>query len=174
MLLQLDLFNTSLRRLMDRIAGPVDPEWAKETERLLKQPEEVRFWRSKAWTLLEKPVFQRVKSFTELAVALHSLSTTMKSSEVPRQPRNLRLSSHLHNFFRMARADDEMRQFLSAAYEYLAAASEGLVEIPVTIIRALQEVERIAEIEEQALRGEQQDLLRFYLLQIARLTGENG
>lgn len=173
-LLQPDLFNTSLQRLMDGIAGPVDPEWAKETERLLKQPEEVRFWRSKAWTLLEKPVFQRVKSFTELAVALHSLSTTMKSSEVPRQPRNLRLSSHLHNFFRMARADDEMRQFLSAAYEYLAAASEGLVEIPVTIIRALQEVERIAEIEEQALRGEQQDLLRFYLLQIARLTGENG
>jgi hypothetical protein len=38
----------------------------------------------------------------------------------------------------------------------------------------MKEVERIAAIEEQALGGDQQDRLRFYLLQIARITGENG
>jgi hypothetical protein len=141
-------------------------------QRLLSLPEEIRMWRSKAWALLEKPLFQRVRSFTELAVALHSLSP--KIGEAPRAPKNLKLSSHLHSFSRAARTDDEMREFLSAAYEYLAASSEGLIEVPVTIVRALQEVERIAEIEEQALRGPQQDLLRFCLLQIARITGENG
>ena len=37
-----------------------------------------------------------------------------------------------------------------------------------------EEVEKIIKIEEQALSPKEQDLLRFYLLQIARLTGENG
>jgi hypothetical protein len=74
----------------------------------------------------------------------------------------------------MSRADDEMRQFLAAAMEYLTIASEGLMEVPANIIRAMKEVERIAAIEEQALSGEEQDRLRFFLLQIARITGENG
>jgi aspartate/methionine/tyrosine aminotransferase len=172
-LLQPDLFNISSTSLLAGIEAPVDPQWARGIERLLNLPEEIRMWRSKAWALLEKPLFQRVRSFTELAVSLHSLSPK-PGGEAPRAPKNLKLSSHLHNFFRMARTDDEMREFLSAAYEYLAAASEGLIEVPVTIVRALQEVERIAEIEEQALRGPQQDLLRFCLLQIARITGESG
>jgi aspartate/methionine/tyrosine aminotransferase len=171
-LLQPGLFNTSITSLLDGIKAPIDPQWAQEMERLLGQPEEIRMWRSRAWALLEKPLFQRVRSFTELAISLHSLFP--KTSESPRVPKNLKLSSHLHNFFRMARTDDEMREFLSAAYEYLAAVSGGLIEVPVTIVRALQEVERIAEIEEQALRGPRQDLLRFCLLQIARITGENG
>ena len=80
----------------------------------------------------------------------------------------------MESFFRMSRADDEMRQFLAAATEYLTIASEGRVEVPANIIRAMKEVERIAAIEEQALTSEQQDRLRFYLLQIARLAGENG
>jgi hypothetical protein len=67
-----------------------------------------------------------------------------------------------------------MRQFLAAAVEYLNIAAEGQFEVPATIIRAMREVERIASIEEQALNPVQQDRLRFYLLQIARLAGENG
>jgi hypothetical protein len=67
-----------------------------------------------------------------------------------------------------------MRQFLGAALEYLGALSEGMIEVPVSIIRSMKEVERIAKIEDQALLPEQQQLLRFYLLQIARLAGENG
>jgi len=35
-------------------------------------------------------------------------------------------------------------------------------------------VKRIVRIEEQALPPHEQDMLRFYLLQIARAAGENG
>jgi hypothetical protein len=57
--------------------------------------------------------------------------------------------------------------------EYLAVVSEGMAEVPINIVRAMNEVEKIVKIEEQALSPKEQDLLRFYLLQIARLTGEN-
>ena len=39
---------------------------------------------------------------------------------------------------------------------------------------AIFSLELIARIEEQALPPEKQELLRFYMLQIARLAGENG
>jgi phage gp36-like protein len=77
-------------------------------------------------------------------------------------------------FFRASNAPDDMRQFLGAALEYLGALSEGMMEVPVSIIRSLKDVETIARIEEQALPPEKQQLLRFYMLQIARLAGENG
>ena len=49
-----------------------------------------------------------------------------------------------------------------------------MIEVPVAIIRSMKEVEKIAKIEEQALPPKKQQLLRFYMLQIARLAGENG
>jgi hypothetical protein len=67
-----------------------------------------------------------------------------------------------------------MRQFLAAALEYLSVVSEGMVEVPINIIRAMKEVERIAKIEEQVLSSPEQERLRFFILQIARLAGENG
>ena len=88
--------------------------------------------------------------------------------------REFKLPASLAHFFRMSRPDDEMRQFLAAAVAYLGTASGGTLEVPTTIVRAMRDVERIAEIEEQALSSAQQERLRFYLLQIARLAGENG
>jgi hypothetical protein len=70
--------------------------------------------------------------------------------------------------------DDEMRQFLVGAVEYLNAFTEGSIEVPVSIIRALNDVERIALIEESALPAVQQDALRCAVIQIARLAGESG
>jgi hypothetical protein len=67
-----------------------------------------------------------------------------------------------------------MGQFLTAAFEYLSGLSQQHIEVPTTVVRALKEVEHIIKIEEQALSAQQQEKLRFYLLQIARLTGENG
>jgi hypothetical protein len=173
-LLQPDLFNSRLSRLKELINGQIDQPWLDAVARLLAIPEDIRRWRSRAWALLEHPVFQRVESFVELAVALYSISSRGHTPELPVAVRGHRLPSRLDSFFRMSRADDEMRQFLAAAMEYLTIASEGLVEVPANIIRAMKEVERIAAIEEQALSPEQQDRLRFYLLQIARLAGENG
>jgi hypothetical protein len=173
-LLQEDLFNTKLESFMASIHGSVDPRWKEQVERLLRLPEMVRAWRSKAWGLLEEPVFQRVQSFAELAVALHSLSLHAPTSERSATGRGVKLSADLSNFFRMSGPEDEMRQFLAAALEYLSVASEGMVEVPINIIRAMKEVERIAKIEEQVLSSPEQEQLRFFILQIARLAGENG
>jgi hypothetical protein len=67
-----------------------------------------------------------------------------------------------------------MRQFLVGAVEQLSNITEGSIEVPVSIIRAINDVERIAMIEETAMPAEKQDVLRCCVLQIARLAGENG
>ena len=152
----------------------VDPEWTKEFKALLELPVAIRQWRAQAWALLEQPVLQRVEAFVELAVSLHAIASRDGMGEMSLSGRSARVPSRLDSFFRAGRVDDEMRQFLAAATQYLSIASEGLVEVPANIIRAMREVERIARIEEQALTSDQQDRLRCYLLQIARLTGENG
>ena len=46
--------------------------------------------------------------------------------------------------------------------------------MPISIIRAMNDVERIAQIEESALTPSEVDVIRCSLLQIARLAGENG
>ncbi|MEK6552686.1 MAG: hypothetical protein AABZ54_04470, partial [Bacteroidota bacterium] len=172
-LLQSNLFNTDSEVLLSSINGNVAPKWVDAMKKLLAVPDQVKLWREKIWNLLEQPVFQRVASFSELAIALHSLSSNNATRELPFAPKIIKLSSEITNFFQMS-GDDNMRQFLAAAFEYLSTVSEGMVEVPINIIRAIKEVERIIKIEEQALSIKQQDLLRFYLLQIARLTGENG
>lgn len=156
------------------IGRSIEEGWLEAVARLLSAPDEIRRWRSEAWALLENPVFQRVEAFVELAVSLYSLSGRKAVPEMPLTGRPSRIPSRLDSFFRMSREDDEMRQFLAAATEYLSVASEGMVEVPANIIRAMKEVERIAAIEEQALSPEQQSRLRMYLLQIARITGESG
>ena len=71
-------------------------------------------------------------------------------------------------------ADDPLRQFLIAAVQYLTELPGTLTDVPVDVLRALRDVERIVKIEEQALGPDQQALVRFYMLKIARLCGENG
>ncbi|MFA6598277.1 MAG: aminotransferase class I/II-fold pyridoxal phosphate-dependent enzyme [Ignavibacteriaceae bacterium] len=171
--LQPDFFNTDSAAFLSAIKGTVDAKWFNEIKKLLLLPEEVKFWRAKMWNLLEQPVTQRVASFVELAIALYSLSSNSQTKELSFAPKRLKLPTDLSNVLRMS-SDDNMHQFLAAAFEYLSVISEGMVEVPINIIRAIKEVERIIKIEEQALSPKQQDLLRFYLLQIARLTGENG
>lgn len=173
-LLQGDLFNTDANELLSAAGGVADERWRSDVEHLLTVPKEIRSWRSRIWDLLERPLFQRVQSFVELAVALNSLSSTHPLKSAPSPLREMKLSSELSHFFRAANTTDDMRQFLGASLEYLGALSEGMIEVPVTIIRSMKEVEKIAKIEEQALPPEKQQLLRFYMLQIARLAGENG
>jgi hypothetical protein len=173
-LLQADLFNTDLGHIMDAAGSKADAGWRTSVGKLLAMPVEVRAWRSKIWRLLEQPIFLRVQSFSELAVALHSLSANEPRGGAPSALREMKISSDLSHFFRASNSNDDMRQFLGAALNYLTSISEGMVEVPVAIIRSLKEVEQIARIEEQALSPEEQELLRFYMLQIARLAGENG
>lgn len=173
-LLQSDLFNTNITQLLNGSDRRADAEWRMDVDRLLGVAVEIRSWRVRIWELLERPLYQRVQSFVELALALNSLSSTHVLKSEPGPLRARKMSSELSHFFRASNATDDMRLFLGAALEYLGALSEGMMEVPVSIIRSLKEVETIAKIEEQALSPEKQQLLRFYMLQIARLAGENG
>jgi aspartate/methionine/tyrosine aminotransferase len=173
-LLQQDLFNTDLDTLLEHVSGPIVDEWRAEVSRLLRVPQQIHDWRVIIWDMLGDSIVQRVRSFAELATALYAFAATRSFSVTPSANRGARLSPALANFFRTARADDEMRDFLSGAIEYLSSFTDGNLEMPVSIIRAMNDVERIAHIEESALPPEKQNLFRHCVLQIARLAGENG
>lgn len=170
-LLQPDPFNTEIEALLAEV-GPAPPDaWRREVERLLAIPARIRALRAKAWELLFEPIFERVSRFVELASALHSVArrhalagTAAAAPPTLRQAMGYLRSTH----------EDSLQQFLLAAFEYLSAPL-GALELPTNLVRAMKkDVERLVRIEEQALPARQQDLLRFYLLEIARLAGENG
>jgi hypothetical protein len=169
-LLQKDLFNTDIDLLLEHVTGRIDDGWRAEVAKLLQLPRQIHDWRLIIWDVMGDSIYQRVQSFSELATALYSFSAARSSGGA----RAARLSPALSGFFRTARADDEMRSFLLDAVEYLSSFAEGNIEVPVSIIRAMNDVERIAQIEESALPPAKQDVIRTCLLQIARLAGENG
>jgi hypothetical protein len=173
-LLQNNLFNTDPDQIMGFSNDVLDDVWRRQVSHLLQLPEKIRYWRSIIWDVMEESIYQRVQSFTELATALHSFSSTRSFGALLPPPHGAKLPSALSGFIRTARGDDEMRQFLVGAVEYLSSFTGGSIEIPVSIIRALNDVERIALIEESALPAARQDVLRCAVLQIARLAGENG
>ncbi|HVM71460.1 MAG TPA: pyridoxal phosphate-dependent aminotransferase [Anaerolineales bacterium] len=173
-LLQKNLFNTDMDVLLEHVSGRVEPDWSSQVEQLLRLPRQIHDWRLIIWDVMGESLYQRVQSFSELATALYSFSAARSSGAAPAAARAARLSPALSGFFRTARADDEMRSFLIDAVEYLSSFAEGNLEVPVSIIRAMNDVERIAQIEESALPAGKQDVIRTCLLQIARLAGENG
>ncbi len=168
-LLQPNLFNAEISELTKHIAGDIDKEWIIEVEKLLNIRKSVDKWRNKIWTLLERPVFTRVNSFVELASALYPLTLQTAANDLPFMPKSNKLPIYDKNG-----SDENMNKFLSAAFNLLSAISEDKVDVPINIIKALQEAKNIIKIEQQALSEKEQRLLRFYLLQIARITGENG
>jgi len=173
-LLQKDLFNTDIDRLLEQVTGRIDDGWRAQVAQLLQLPGRIHDWRAIIWDVMGESIYQRVQSFSELATALYSFSAARSSGPASVSARAARLSPALSGFFRTARADDEMRNFLVDAAEYLSSFTDGNIEVPVSIIRAMNDVERIAQIEESALPTAKQDVIRTCLLQIARLAGENG
>lgn len=173
-LMQGNLFNTDPERMLADAHGKIDADWQAQVTEQLQLPEQVRYWRSVIWDLMGDSIYQRVQSFTELATALHSVSATRAPSASGVAARGQKMPTALTGFLRSARVDDEMRQFLLGAVEQLSNITEGSLEVPVSIIRAINDVERIALIEETAMPAEKQAVLRCCVLQIARLTGENG
>jgi hypothetical protein len=173
-LLQKDLFNTNIEIMLDGLTGRIDDSWKEDSAKLLQLPNQIRDLRSIIWDVMGESIYQRVQSFSELATALYSFSAARSFGGTPAASRGAKLSPALTGFFRTARADDEMRSFLVDAVEYLSSFADGNIEVPVSIIRAMNDVERIAQIEESALPLEKQDVIRGCILQIARLAGENG
>ena len=173
-LLQKDLFNTNIDLLLEDVTGGVADGWRTEVARLLQLPQQINYWRSKIWDIIGESIYQRVQSFSELAAALYSFSSTRSFEASPAVVHGAKLSPALVGFFRTASADDEMRHFLISAIEYLSSSAKENIEVPVSIIRAMNDVERIAQIEESTLSGAKQDVIRCCVLQIARRSGENG
>lgn len=173
-LFQENLFNTDMEHFMQPISGRVADGWQAEIAKLLQVPDQIGYWRSIIWDVLGESIYQWVQSFTELATALYSFSTARSFDMPPAIARGTKLSPALAGFFRTARADDEMRHFLIGALEYLNSITAGDIEVPVSIIRAINDVERLAQIEESTLSPEKQDVIRYCTLQIARLAGESG
>lgn len=171
-LLQPDLFNTDLDALLAQTGVAASSSWRQEVGRLLAIPARLRYWREKAWELLFEPVLDRVSRFVELAVALGSVArhAPHEGAFPGEAPPGLREAVG----YLRGTQEDSLQQFLAAAFEYLSAPL-GALELPANVVRAMKkDVERLVRLEEQALPSRQQDMLRFYLLQMARLVGENG
>jgi hypothetical protein len=175
-LLQPDLFNTSREVLREQIGGKIDQKWLEEINPRLALPVKIRNWRAHIWRMIESPIFTQVSSFVELAQALNSLTAGKSQKPIAlsiNPSRVFRLGSNIATLLHGVR-DDSMRQFLSSVVQYLTQLPESSEQVPINILRALEDVQTIIKIEEQALSKKEQDLLRFYILQMARLAGENG
>ena len=175
-LLQTNIFNTSVDALLTNIRGRVDDSWRKGLDPVLTLPEKIKELRESIWALISDPIQQQVESFVQLALAVHSLTSGRRWTKSPlsvEPGKIMRLGTQVSQSLRGVK-DDALRQFLVSVVQYLTQMPADMTELPIDIIRALQDVERIARIEEQVLSEKQQDLLRFYLLQMARWCGENG
>jgi hypothetical protein len=175
-LMQENIFNSDLDTFCKGISGKPDENWINQVEHALQIPQKIKLWRKQVWNTLREPIYGQVNSFVELALAINAISqgsgqgiqpVTTDISEI------LRIGSHVAKQLR-GTGDDSLRQFLTDVVQLLTQLPGSLTEIPVDIIRALRDVERIVQIEEQVLSGKEQEIERFFLLQIARLTGENG
>ena len=175
-LMQQNIFNADPEHFFAGISGKVEEKWKDQVENALHFPETIKLWREYIWSNLRDPIYGQVNSFVKLALAINAISqgsgqslkpVTTDISEI------LRLGSHVARQLR-GTGDDSLRQFLTDVVQLLTQLPGSLTEIPVDIIRALRDVERIVQIEEQVLSSKEQDIERFFLLQIARLSGENG
>ncbi len=174
-LLQENLFNTEPDVLLGRKDTTLTPDeaWLRQTEHLLRIPVKVRHWRKEIWQLIGEKVAGQVESFVQLSQAIDVLLKNQAANGIPFQSTDQRVLSQLHSGLRNV-TDDNLKQFLLAAMHYLNHQAQAAVELPVNVMRALRDVERIVKIEQQPLSSAEQEQLRFYILQIARLTGENG
>ena len=175
-LLQPDLFNTREETLL-RYTGEIrDDQWLQEMRNLLQIPVEVAGHREHIWDLIQEPIQQQVNSFNELALAISRISADEQAADLPFSTETeqvSKLGSQVADMLRGA-VDDSMRQFLIAVVQYLTRLPETTSEVPIDVLRALRDIERIIKIEEQPLSSDEQNKLRYYLLQIARLARENG
>lgn len=173
-LLQSNLFNTELDEILMPINGSASAAWQNDVQRLLEIPVKIGHWRARIWSLMEKNWFQRVQTFAELASALFAFSR-VRSFEAPSAiPSGLPLPGASVEFRKTSSRNDDVRGFLVAAAQYLNALTASSQEAPVVVIRAMNDVKRLAQLEESDLTPSDQDFLRFCLLQIARIAGENG
>ena len=175
-LLQPDLFNTS-PQVFEKING-YDPnsEWTFELIEHLRKPFRVKKWRQRIWDIIEEPILIQTQSFIELATAVYGLSMKhgQLSDAFPSDGNEIsKLGSQVTQLLKGV-GEDTIRQFYIASVEFLTQLPKSMTKIPVEVLKALHNVERIVKIEEQMFTEDDLEVVRYHLLKIARLCGENG
>jgi aspartate/methionine/tyrosine aminotransferase len=175
-LLQENLFNTRIESLTASLSTSPSEEWRKEMTDLLELPEQIKKWRAKTWELIGTNILNQVSSFVDLAKALTTLASNVSQNDHSidmGQSRSNRLINQVNTVLSGA-SDDSMRQFLHSVVEYISRLPQDSAQLPIDTMRVLHDIERIIKIDEQLLTRKEQSKLRFYILQMARLAGENG
>ncbi len=175
-LLQPDLFNVEMKALVSSFRVVAPKGWLLEMKHLLELPGRIQRWRQKTWDLIGENIFHQVSSFIDLAKALTTLAGSVAGKEAAinlGQSRSSRMINQVNSLLRGA-ADDSMRQFLHSVVEYISRLPENNDSLPIDTMRVLHDIKRIIKIDEQLLSQKEQSKLRFYILQMARLAGENG
>lgn len=175
-LLQKNIFNTDIKLITKNMEHEAPKQWEKEMAFLLEIPLKIKNYRKKIWSLIMNPIKQQVNSFVKLASALNALSEGKLNNSKQYSTGDLflkdvgaKVNKALKN-----ETDEKMRQFLYNAIYYLSSNMGEYQDIQVDVLKVLKDVKQIVKLEEQALNKNQQELFRFYLLAIARITGENG
>ncbi len=171
-LLQENIFNTDIAVYREKYGT----NRTALLQEILQRPEKIKNWRDEIWQLIGSKVKKQVSSFIDLARAIHGLSqrTALAGGLLGAEENKLpRLADDIQQLIQKD-AEDPMRRFLYSAATLLARASAENVQLPVDAVRALRDVRRIAQIDQQLLSPKEQNELRYYLLQIARLTNDNG
>lgn len=175
-LLQEDILNDSYEEFIKEIGHMYDQDWLAEIRKLIVLPLKIKSMRAEIWNILRVPIQNQVESFVKLATALHTLAKNelLNPNDFPAQPTTgIKLGMEITDLLRGS-VDDAMHRFFNAAVQYLTHLPQTQGKIPIDVIRVLKDVEQIVRIEGQAITREDQEILRYYILRIARLCGDNG
>ena len=140
-------------------------------------PQQIQHWRRQAWQLLCDPVYDQIQSFNKLAFALTALtgSQPAHAANTPlTAPEQLQQVARLVQKGLTAEKDEQLKSFLESSLSLLMELRQENRLVPIGVVRVLRDLDRIVRIEQQPLTPTQQRELNFYILQMARLAGENG
>jgi len=145
-------------------------DWRENVERLHHKREMTRFWREKIWQLIGSRIEAQAHSFVQLALAVHGLAGKEGwlglNAVKPKMPGKHPIVTEL--------LDDNLQQFLRETMQLMEQLNRRGGEVSVELVKIVRDMKQIMQVEGQALSRTEQNVFRFYLLQIARLTGENG
>ncbi len=146
------------------------PAWRDEVRHLHRKRQMIQFWREKIWQLIGPRIALQSRRFIQLALAVHGLA----GKEGWLDPGAAKPKRVVKHPFVTELLDDNLQQFLRETMQVMAQMNRRGGEVSVELVRIIRDMKGIMQVEGQALSSTEQDIFRFYLLQIARLSGENG
>jgi len=170
-IMQKNLFNDDFDSFYREALFKINNEQLKRIKKIFEIRNRTAYLRSKIWEIIEEPIISRVKSFCDLALALWELTSKNEKLDFSLDIKKANLKNQ--KAFSMA-ADENMRQFFADAFKYLNYVYETSAEMPIQVAKALKEAEKLIKLDQMPINEEKQNFLRYYLIQMGRLTGFNG